>query len=117
MKSIWELNVDSGVLACNLQIVIDRAPQTEPGSGLEVPERGLVLGCPGPISVEVLQRRMWSHGVLASIFFLGFLPTPGGIPQPSMLTSILVALEWYWSEVPALVCGHVQAASWLALTC
>lgn len=36
-------------------------------------------------------------------FFLGFLPTPGGIPQPSVLTSILVVLEWYRSEVQALV--------------
>lgn len=56
---------------------------------------------------------VWSHGVLASIFFLGFLPTPAGILQLSVLSSILVALEWYWSEVPALVCGHVQAAAWL----
>ena len=102
-KSIWELNVASRVPVCNLQIVIDRAPQTEPGSGLEVPERGMVLGSPGQS-----QWRCYGDGCGAMefwplYFFLGFLPTPGGIPQPSVLTSILVVLEWYWSEVRALV--------------
>ena len=65
MKSIWELNVASRVPACNLQIVIDRAPQTEPGSGLEVPERGMVLVPRANLSGGAVEMGVepWSSGL------------------------------------------------------
>lgn len=103
--------------SCNLQIVIDRAHQTGPGSDLEVSE-GMVLGSKDNLSGGAMEMGVepWSSGPILSWDFCHSLVA---FHSRSVLTSILVVLEWYWSEVTGLGLRSFQPshmAAGLALT-